>query len=65
VNRRQTLHYRGLQDLFFTKPLLSREGDIAEFPNTEKQTQRGTQNEDREEYVPNERTGQNHSKMYK
>ena len=44
-----------LQDLFFIKPLLSRTGDVANFPNTEKQTQRVSQNEEIEEYVQNER----------
>ena len=43
-------------------PLLSREGD---FPNTQKQTQGVRQNEDTEEYIPNERTGQNFSKRAK
>ena len=53
---------RALQDLFFIRPLLSRVGDGADFPNTEKQTQRVRQNEETEEYDPNETIGQNHSK---
>ena len=53
-----TLHYRTLQKLFFIKPLLSRTGDVSDFPNTQKQTERVRQNEETEEYVPNERTGQ-------
>lgn len=52
----KTLHCRALHDLFFTKPLLSRVEDITDFPDTEKQTPRGRQNEEREEYVPNGRT---------
>lgn len=43
-------------------PLLSREGDVIDFPNTQKQTQGVRQNEDTEECIPNERTGQNFSK---
>ena len=31
-----TLRCRALQDLFFIRPLLSRAGDIADFPNIEK-----------------------------
>ena len=34
-----TLHYRTLQDLFFERPLLSRAGDTADFPNTQTQMQ--------------------------
>ena len=34
---------------------------LAGFSNTQKQTQRVDQNEETEEYVPNERTGQSHS----
>ena len=45
--------YRAPKDLF-----IIRSGDIADIPNTEKQTQRVRQNEETEEYVPNERTGQ-------
>ena len=56
-----TLHCRALQDLFLVSPLLSRARDVADFLNTEKQTQRVRQ-KGREEYVPNERTGQDHSK---
>ena len=52
-----TLHCRALRDPFFIMPLLSTAGDTADFPNTEKQTQRVRQNET-EDYVPNERTGQ-------
>ena len=35
-----TLHGRALQDLFSIRPLPSRIGYIADFPNTEKQAQR-------------------------
>lgn len=61
----RTLHYRILQNLFFLKPLLSRGRDIANFPNTKKEAQRVRQNEETEDYVPNERTRQNHSKRPK
>ena len=61
----ETLNCRALQDLFFIRALLSRAGDIADFPNTKKQSQRVRQPEETEEYVPNERTGQNHSKQPK
>ena len=37
----KTLDCRALQDLFFIKPPLSRAEDITDFPNTEKETQRG------------------------
>ena len=40
-----TLHCRALQD-FFIKPLLSRVGDTANFPNTQKETQIARQNEE-------------------
>ena len=56
------MHCRALEDLFFVRPLLSRAGDVADFPNTQKQTQRVMQNEETEQDVPNERTGQNHRK---
>ena len=39
------LHCRALQDLFFIRPLLAKAGDVAYFPNTQKQTQRVRQNE--------------------
>ena len=39
VNR-GTLHCRAVQDFFFIRPLLSRAGDVADFPNIEKHTQR-------------------------
>ena len=35
----ETLHYRALQDLFFIKPLLSRAGNLADFPNIETDTE--------------------------
>ena len=34
------LHYRAPQDLFFMKPLLSRKGEVPDFTNRKKQTQR-------------------------
>jgi len=34
-----TLYYRVLQDLFFMRPLLPRAKDLADIPNTQKQTQ--------------------------
>ena len=34
-----TVHCRVLLDLFFTKPQFSRVGDIADLPNTKKQTE--------------------------
>ena len=54
-----------LQGLFFVSPLLSRSGDITHLPNTKKQTQRVTQNEEAEECVPKKRIRQNHSKRTK
>lgn len=57
-------HYR--TSFFFIRPPLSRTGDIADFPNTEKQIQKVRQNEKMEECVPNERTGKkNHCKRVK
>ena len=47
------MYSRAIQDLFFIRLLFTRVEDVADFPNTEKQTQRLRQNE-----VPNERTGQ-------
>ena len=47
-----TLQSRALQDLFFIRPLSSRTGDIADFPNTEKQAQRLKQNKT-EKFIPN------------
>ena len=41
-----TLHCRALQDLFFTRPLLVRAEDMADLPNTQKQTDRVRQNEE-------------------
>ena len=46
------LHCRALPDHLFIKSLLSRAEDIADFLNSEKQT------EETEKYVPNERTRQ-------
>ena len=43
---------------FYTKPLLLRPGDVADFCNMQKQTQRVRQNEETEEYIPNEGNGQ-------
>ena len=40
------------EDLFLIRPLLSRSGDITDFPNTYKQTQNVKQNEETEEYIP-------------
>ena len=65
-----TLNCRALQDLFFIMPLLSSAGDVADFPNTQKQTERQNeeterQNEETEKYVPNERTRASHSKRPK
>lgn len=34
------LHYKAPQNLFYTRPLISRPGDIVDLPNTEKHTQR-------------------------
>ena len=34
------LHDRALKDLYFIRQLLLRAGNVANFPNTEKQTQR-------------------------
>ena len=51
-----TLNCRALQDLFFIKSLLSIAEDVADFPNTQKQTQRDRQNE-RQKFILNERTG--------
>ena len=42
------------------RPLPSRTGDIADFPNTEKQAHRLRQNEKTENIFPNERTGQDY-----
>ena len=44
-------------------PGLSRARDIADFPNTEKQTQKVRQNEETEEYVSNERTNRTKSQQ--
>ena len=44
-----TPHCRALQDLFFIRPRLSTAEDTADFPNTEKQTQRVRQNAKKEE----------------
>ena len=52
--------------LFFVRPLLSKTGGITEFPATQKQTQRGRQNET-EEHAPIEKKKKrlNHSKRPK
>lgn len=55
------IEHRSLQYLLFIRPLFSSGGDIAVFPNTEKLTQRVGKNGETEEYVLDERTGQNHS----
>ena len=59
LRKQMTLHCR---DLFFIKPLLSRIGAIADFPNTKKQAQRLKQTEETEEFVPNEKRGQGHTR---
>lgn len=46
-------HCKALQKLFSLRPLSSRAADAADFPNTEKQTERLRQNEMTEELVPN------------
>ena len=56
-----TLHYRAPKNFFSIGLLLSRSGDINDFPNTKKWTQRIRQNEEKVKYVPNERSGPNHS----
>lgn len=63
VNRGHCLW--GTTEFFFIRTLLSRAGDVTDFPNTEKHTRRVRQNEEAEEYVPNETTGQNHRKRAK
>ena len=60
-----TLHFMAFQDLFFIKSLLSRAEDIADFLNTQKQTQTGRQNEEIEKFILNERTGQGHDQRSK
>ena len=40
------------------KAILPRLGDIEELPNTQKQTQRGSQNGETRKHAPNERTGE-------
>lgn len=55
------IEHRSLQYLLFIRALFSSGGDIAVFPNTEKLTQRVGKNGETEEYVLDERTGQNHS----
>ena len=47
-----------VQGLSFIRPLLSKAGDIADFPNTLKKRVR--ENEESERYIPNERRRQNH-----
>lgn len=48
---------QGTTVCFYTRTLLSRPGDVADLPNTWKQTERARQN-DTEEYVPNKRASQ-------
>ena len=55
-----TRHCRAHQDLLFIESLLSRAEGRADSLNTQKQTQRGRQNEETEEFFLNER-GQGHS----
>jgi len=54
--------HRALQDLFRRPPLL-RAGDIADLPNTQKQTQRVRQNKETGKYVPNERKNRTKSQQ--
>ena len=60
-----TLHCKAPQDLLFIRPIFSRTGHLANFPNPQRQIQRVSQNDERQDYVPNERTGQNHIKREK
>ena len=53
------------QDLFFIKSLFSQAKDIADFLNTQKQTQRGRQNEEIEKFIPNKITRQGHGQKSK
>ena len=53
--KQRTLYCRVLQKLFFIKSLLSKAEDIADFLNTEKQTERDRQKEETEKYIPNEK----------
>lgn len=50
----RTLFYKPPGDLFFIRPLLSRARNVANFPNTQKQTQIIGQNEETKEHVPDE-----------
>jgi len=52
-------HYR------ISSSLASRTGDVADFPNTQKQAQRLRQNEKKDKLVPNERTRQGHRQRSK
>ena len=52
-----TICYKAPWNIFFI-----RSGEVADFANTQKQAQRVRQSEESEEYIPYERTGQNHSK---
>ena len=56
------VHYSTPYSLFFIRPWLSKSGDVADFPNTQKQRQKIRQNEETEEYVPNDRTGKKQQK---
>ena len=54
-----TLDCRAPQDLCFIKPLISRAGDVADIPNTQKETEGVGHSEETKECVSNEknRTG--------
>lgn len=58
-NRKEGLLHWAPEDTFYVRLLLSRPGDVVHPPNSQKQTQRVRQNEEKEEYVSNERIRQN------
>lgn len=51
-----TLHYKALQNLFFTRPLLPRAGDVVPFLTIEADLEKVR----KQEYVPNEQTTNSH-----
>ena len=55
----------GTPDHLFIKSLLSRAEDTAGFLNTQKQTQRGRQNEEKDQSIPSEITGQGNAQISK
>lgn len=59
------LYCRAFQNGFFIKTQLLRAEDVANFPNTWKQTQRSRQSEEKIIYVLSEGTRQNHSRTSK